>query len=313
MVQIRLLAISIVAIGVPASALCGDVPEAISQEYRIQFDSVPFLYRGDAVLTHAEIDGYIAKLPASDALSDYLNSPSWIGQIADGLVTSKQVVERLRRQFPDALEDPLLQAQLYQLVTEFLASRYWELSWERSQLANYKKQARELYLTQPDMFRGPVRVDFSHVLIEVDEDTGEVDAMKQIVDVYANVRISDFATIAKSVSDDPEAGQNGGRYEDVELESLDPAVRSAIRKLKPGELSTPFRSQFGWHVVRLHTSDQSTPAFDQVTDQAIKAARSRHKTRLEESILREITSEPVNVVDGAARALIERHEKASSD
>jgi len=302
-----LLGFVVLGMGVPLAGLGSEDTQRLVQEYRIQVESAPFLYRGQSVLTHAEIDGYIAKLPAVDALSDYLKSPNWVGQVADGLVTSKQVVARLRRQFPDALEDPMLQAQLYQLVTEFLVSRYWELNWQQSQLESYENQARELYLSQPGMFRGPVRVDFSHVLIEVDGDRGEVEAMKRIVAAYEDLTTGDFAEIAKSLSDDPAVGENGGRYEDVELDSLAPAVRAAIGELEPGELSTPFRSQFGWHVLRLHGSHQATPEFEEIRDQAIEAARSRHKKRLEESILRELTAEPVNVVDGAVQALIERH------
>lgn len=60
-----------------------------------------------------------------------------------------------------------------------------------------------------------------------------------------------FAELARAHSDDAGSAANGG-----ELGWADPAIyveafRSTIKNIQPGQLSAPFESQFGWHILQV--------------------------------------------------------------
>ena len=76
----------------------------------------------------------------------------------------------------------------------------------------------------------------------------------------------DFAKVAKEVSKDP--GSEGGDLGWFTKERMVPAFADAAFKLKPGEVSEPVKTQFGWHIIKVEGERQSKfPPFDQVKDQ----------------------------------------------
>jgi foldase protein PrsA len=68
----------------------------------------------------------------------------------------------------------------------------------------------------------------------------------------------DFLNLAKKVSIDPTAAQNSGDLGTVPATQLDQTFVTAALALKPGHISRPVQTQFGWHVIRL-VSKQVTP------------------------------------------------------
>jgi len=62
---------------------------------------------------------------------------------------------------------------------------------------------------------------------------------------------ADFATLAKKYSDDPGSKNDGGDLGWQPPDTFVPVFQAALDKLKPGEMAPPFRSQFGWHIVKL--------------------------------------------------------------
>lgn len=76
----------------------------------------------------------------------------------------------------------------------------------------------------------------------------------------------DFAKVAKEVSKDP--GADGGDLGWFTKERMVPAFAAAAFKLKPGQVSEPVQTQFGWHIIKVEGERQSKfPPFDQVKDQ----------------------------------------------
>ncbi|MDB5102809.1 MAG: PpiC-type peptidyl-prolyl cis-trans isomerase [Fibrobacteres bacterium] len=62
-----------------------------------------------------------------------------------------------------------------------------------------------------------------------------------------------FADLAKDYSNDPGSAEKGGKLEGLRgREGLDPAFANAAFALKPGEISDPVLSQFGYHIILLH-------------------------------------------------------------
>jgi peptidyl-prolyl cis-trans isomerase C len=89
----------------------------------------------------------------------------------------------------------------------------------------------------------------------------------------------DFAKVAKETSKDP--GSEGGDLGWFTKDRMVPAFADAAFKLKDGELSTPIKSQFGWHVIQLEGRRQKTfPAFDKVKDQIARYAVQKAQSEL---------------------------------
>lgn len=101
----------------------------------------------------------------------------------------------------------------------------------------------------------------------------------------------DFATLAKSFSEDPGSALNGGDLNWVDPDSLVPQFREAMSHTNIGELSKPFQTQFGWHVLQVldrRTTDSSVQVREQ---QAINMLRNRKFEDETQAWLRQIRDE----------------------
>ena len=101
----------------------------------------------------------------------------------------------------------------------------------------------------------------------------------------------DFAALAKSFSEDPGSALNGGDLNWVDPGALVPEFRAVMSETPPGQLSQPFRSPFGWHVLQVlerRTSDASGKAREQ---QALNLLRNRKYDEELQNWLRQIRSE----------------------
>jgi foldase protein PrsA len=75
----------------------------------------------------------------------------------------------------------------------------------------------------------------------------------------------DFLALARKVSTDPSAAKNSGDLGALAASSLDQTFVQAATALKPGQLSKPVHTQFGWHIIRLVSI--GVQPFDQVRSQ----------------------------------------------
>ena len=61
----------------------------------------------------------------------------------------------------------------------------------------------------------------------------------------------DFSELARANSDDPGTAVNGGVLDWVAPSALAPAFRDTAAKLDIGQVSKPFKSRFGWHILEV--------------------------------------------------------------
>lgn len=91
----------------------------------------------------------------------------------------------------------------------------------------------------------------SEILLPVDDPARESEILELARRLTAQIRAgSDFAAVAREFSRDA-AAATGGDIGWVIPEQLSPELGTAIKSLKPGELSEPVRTIFGFHVLRL--------------------------------------------------------------
>ena len=81
---------------------------------------------------------------------------------------------------------------------------------------------------------------------------------------------SDFAQLAKQHSRDPGSKDQGGELGFFARGQMVPQFEEAAFKLKKGEVASPSKRQFGWHIIRVDDRRQrAAPAFEAVKDRIV--------------------------------------------
>ncbi|MBX2879173.1 MAG: peptidyl-prolyl cis-trans isomerase, partial [Granulosicoccus sp.] len=62
---------------------------------------------------------------------------------------------------------------------------------------------------------------------------------------------ADFAALAEELSDDPNSAGKGGELPWFTPGQMPKAMEQQASQLEPGELSQPFQTQFGWHLLEV--------------------------------------------------------------
>jgi hypothetical protein len=134
--------------------------------------------------------------------------------------------------------------------------------------------ARQWYDENKKEFEHPELVRASHILIRVPKGADEKTvAEKKTLAQAALVRVTqngeDFATVAKEVSEEPDAKQSGGDLKFFPKDRMVPEFANAAFAMKKGDVSNaPVLTTFGWHVIKVTDRKQAgIMPFDEVKDQ----------------------------------------------
>ena len=131
-----------------------------------------------------------------------------------------------------------------------------------------KNKARELEITIPEeeVLGYVEEIAVSHVLVSTNDGEktrSNTQALARANEVYQKLTNNgDFAEIAKEYSDDPGSKDNAGSLGTMPLEYFKNGMVKefvdATLALKPGEISKPVKSDFGYHVIRLDSRKMPT-------------------------------------------------------
>jgi peptidyl-prolyl cis-trans isomerase SurA len=92
----------------------------------------------------------------------------------------------------------------------------------------------------------------SHILISPSEIRTEKQAETLIHNLYARLeKGDDLSVLAKEFSNDPGSAISGGDLGWVNKGDMVPAFEKTMHASSVGEISKPFKSEFGWHIVRV--------------------------------------------------------------
>jgi peptidyl-prolyl cis-trans isomerase SurA len=106
-----------------------------------------------------------------------------------------------------------------------------------------------------------------HIMIEVNELMTPRLAMDRITEIKQRLNDGeDFAELAREYSDDPTSANLGGEMGWFPPEAYGERIYQTLVAMSPGEVSEPFQTQGGWHVIEL----KDTREIDR-TEDAIRA------------------------------------------
>ena len=121
-------------------------------------------------------------------------------------------------------------------------------------------------------------VNAAHILIRTPQkatDEQQREAKRRIDSVYTALKAgADFETLAKQVSQDPGTAQRGGVLGWFSRHQMVKEFEDEAFALQPGQMSKPFQSAFGWHLILMKERKQLEP-FDYHRDNIFKFLEQR--------------------------------------
>jgi post-segregation antitoxin (ccd killing protein) len=125
---------------------------------------------------------------------------------------------------------------------------------------------------------------------------------KKAIAVHAQVTAANFADMAKKYSTEPNAAQSGGNLHVFPKGAMIPTFSDAVAALKPGEISQPVETNFGFHIIqRLTYADAKDDFAAQYTQTARHIADSTYMTQLETSANVQVKDNAVSAIKDAAK------------
>lgn len=203
---------------------------------------------GNVVVTTLDIQAELQRAPASER-TGILARPDAVQQIASNLLLRRLLAAEAKR---DGLAaDPLVSASVRIASDRALSdARLQRLDTQNTPTdAALEVYAQTIYQSSSARFESPAQTHASHILLD---NTGPQSLVKA-KDLLQQLRAgASFAELARQHSTDKGSASKGG---DLGFFGPGKMVRSfedAVNTLaKPGDLSEPVESQFGYHIIRL--------------------------------------------------------------
>jgi peptidyl-prolyl cis-trans isomerase C len=214
---------------------------------------------GELKLTAAQWDNIIASLP-----QQYQVSARGPGrkQFADAVVRILALSEEGRRRKLD--QTPAYQIQSVFAQDNLLAGATAEQVGKEVKLDD--AEMHKYYDEHQSEFQ---QAHARHILIRMQGSPSPLAAgRKELTDAEALAKAqeirkkldggADFATLAKDESDDTGSATNGGDLGTVPRGQMVAPFEQAEYALKPGEMSQPVKTQFGYHIIKLESINSKT-------------------------------------------------------
>ena len=267
-----------------------------------QEPSTVLLSNSFAKVTKAEYDAELTKLPP-DMREGFANNPRRVNELLLRMLVQKSLAEQARRAKLDVRPDNATRLALE--VDRFLAGLEVEAveaaaaAEFNAQSARFETRAKELYLIDKTPFTNPPQISATHILFDTKKRTPD-EAKKLAAETRAKIAAgADMGKLAREISDDPTAGQNGGQLGWFSEKEMDAGFsKAAFALAKAGDLSEPVQSQFGWHLIRLDGKrPPSVKTYEEARDQIMAELRKRYIEEKREAAIGGIRRDPATTVN----------------
>jgi parvulin-like peptidyl-prolyl isomerase len=270
--------------------------------------------QGGSEVTLRDVDAYAQDIPA-DKRADVFASPERIETVLRGLLMTKQLAAEARKQGMD--KNPLIQAQMQLAAERALAKAHSDALGKQYLAAapDLEELAHERYLANPRAYDLPAKVDVKHILFGTKTHT-DGDAKALADKIYAQLEKSpgDFDADVMKYSDDPSKTKNQGLIHDATSDHLVQEFREAAGKLtKVGEILPPFKTPYGYHIIKAIRIDPAKPrSFAEVHDALIAKIRKDYVAQKVQDHLDELRSRKIDADPDLVASLRTRYGNPSA-
>ena len=266
-----------------------------------------FATQGDVVLTQAELDAALNKVPA-DLRLRYIRSAERVEQLVAKLLRTKVIVSEAQK--ADYDDQKLVQVRMDLAAETELAEAWVQHKIESTPPADYEALAYEHYLANKERYLSDPTVDVSHILVS-SEGRGSEEALKLALQLREQIieNPETFDALVIEYSDDPSKSSNGGRFPNTHRgEMVKPFEDVAFAMETPGEISEPVETAYGYHLIRLNASRPAEILpFEEVKEQSIDGLQKQYKEEYRVRYIKSLLTEPAEVKEGAVEAMLKRY------
>jgi len=150
------------------------------------------------------------------------------------------------------LDEKTIAIELNEFKKEMLISRYFDKFLKEKVSDN---AIRNYYATNIDKFSSK-KANVAHILIRTNKNMSETERKAKYTlahEVYSKLKAGeDFSTIVTQYSEDTISAKKAGELGWINEGAIDPVFSKMVfTTLKKDEISTPFQTSFGFHIVKL--------------------------------------------------------------
>jgi peptidyl-prolyl cis-trans isomerase C len=237
------------------------------------------------LISVADVLAELQRAPVAERQT-ILSKPEVVRQIASNLLVRRVLAAEAVREGAGA--DPIINAAIDIAKDRVLSdARLARLDVQNTPTeAALDSYARGIYLAKgAARFEKPAQTRASHILLD---NTGP-ESLRKALELLTQLRAgASFEELAKANSTDPGSAARGGDLGFFAAGKMVPAFEDALNKLsKPGELSEPVQSQFGYHIIRLEERrEKSQQPYEEVRDQLMREAQMAilNESRVQKSL-----------------------------
>jgi peptidyl-prolyl cis-trans isomerase C len=278
--------------------------------------SVEVLSAGDYHVTMEDIERYILENIPADKREAVLAKPGIYREIAENIYLVRLLAD-------EAVKDPDMDPVQAEWAARMrhqrrLTSEYRIVYVQRAlKDVDWERNAKEVYLAEPERFTEPEKVNVSHILVTL-QGRSEEEALALASELRERALAGeDFAELAKEYSEDPSVARNKGDMGYFPKGAMvEPFENVAFAMKKEGELSEPVKTKFGYHVIRFNgrKAAEKKP-FDQVKDEIIAEQQKNLADKIwQDKIIAARSAPDILINDDALRELAGKSDtKAGSD
>ncbi len=138
-----------------------------------------------------------------------------------------------------------------------------------SELQGYRDQLIKPYFIDSEAEEAVIKeaydrmkedVEVSHILLRLDQNAASEDTIKvweRVQNIVSRLKVEDFETVAKEVSEDESAIDNGGYVGWITSFRTIYPFESTAYNTPVGSISEPVRTDFGYHIIKVHNRRMS--------------------------------------------------------
>jgi peptidyl-prolyl cis-trans isomerase C len=264
-----------------------------------------FAQRGEGVVTQDEFNARAASIPDKhrlgvirdrNRLRELLANMLLNSQLASdareaGYETDTVVIERMKL----AAETELAKAWLQHYIASFPA-------------ADFEALALDYYRLHQGEMLSLAKIDVTHILVSNKERSYE-EALVLANSIRGQVieNPAAFSELALKYSEDSSVSSNMGSFKGVKRGDMVPPFENKAFSLKPGEISEPVKTQYGYHIIRLDAviAPEQLP-FEEVKQKLVDIERQAHEDRIKADYISRLSSLEVEITPESLQEMVRR-------
>ncbi|NPA48759.1 MAG: hypothetical protein GXO20_02155 [Thermodesulfobacteria bacterium] len=189
-------------------------------------------------------------------------------------------------------QDPKVKAKIDEVTKQILAQAYLEKVLAGVDKVD-EKELKAYYEKNKEKFQEPKAIRARHILIKVPQNASpeeEKKALKKAQELRARLlKGEDFAELAKKYSEDPGTKDRGGDLGFFTRGQMVKEFEEAAFSLKPGEISPPVRTAFGYHLIKVEeVREAKQKSFEEVKEKVRQELVAAKEEEALQKVLKEL-------------------------